>query len=1254
MLSGFLSRVSLAAMCCLCAELALATDWPQPAFDAGHSAASPEILPTQLGVQWTIDLPRLKPAWPDQKRLNFDDCYRPLIVGGRVIVASSRDDTVAAYDLNDGHECWRFFAGGPLRLPPASDGTRVFAGADDGWFYALSADRGELLWKFKGAPQSRPILGNGRLIDTWCVRGGPVVADGQVYFAAGIWPFMGVFIHCLDAATGKPVWSNSGEGAEFMVQPHGAKSFGGIAPQGTLTVSGQHVLVPGGRSLPACFDRRTGQRQYFLLATKTGDHAVAANDRLFFCAGTAYDLTDGRAVGAVPDNPVLDGGKLYAWARGTVVAADLDSLSAAGAKAASAKVTASTPFPAGAVLIKAGDRLYAGGQASLAAFDLPLRAGQSPAWRLGVEGNIGALAAGHGRLIAVTEQGRIYCLSDNPAKESGVHVDRSLRDRVSRLGETRPRELAETVVRDAGVGAGYALVLGAGNGELPCTLAARSSLHVVVLEPDAAKAQALRKTLYSLGLYGERVAVWIGNLESTKLPPYFADLVLAENAADLSADLAWPGRLFSVLHPYHGKAYLQLTGPQRQALDRFAAGDTPGKATVGEAVGLVRLTRSGGLPGTGSWTHEHADAANTRVSTDTLVKAPLGLLWFGGSSHDSILPRHGHGPMPQVLDGRLVIEQVDGLRSVDIYTGRILWEAPVAGLGSYYNNTSHQYGANGTGTNYISTPDAIYVRYLRECLRLDPATGLPLPSIPLPAVAAGGETIWGYLNVVNDYLLGGLATPDKSIGSLKWLSIPLRRTAAAAVKEVPQAIESQSLFVLDRHSGKLVWSAVALGRFRHNAVCAGGGRLYAIDQPSAATAEAGAPPSSPARLVAFDLATGQVVWSKNQGVFGTWLSYSAPRDVLIESGNGERDARKDEPRGMRAWRASDGKQLWHDPRASGPPMIRGDWVLRSQGGCGLLDGQPLQIDDPLTDAPRVWKWTRAYGCNTPAASEHLLVFRSGAAGFYDLARFGGTGNWGGFRSSCTNNLIVAGGLITSPDYTRTCTCSYQNQTSLALVPDPEVELWTYQGYAVEGRQPIRRLGVNFGAPGNRVDDHGTLWLEYPRVTDASAKSGSPGLWPQIQVTASAPPATFFRQHSSTVTGPLPWVCASGMQGVQSLRVALTGHLVQPQRYTVRLYFAEPEDLQPGGRPFSVALQDREVLSNFDVAREAGGPRRGLVKSFDGIRIDEALVVTLTPRGSRPAILCGLELIADGAGARHLALPDKLPYKGSSRLGPPTR
>ena len=42
----------------------------------------------------------------------------------------------------------------------------------------------------------------------WPARGGPAVADGTVYFAASIWPFMGVFIHALDARTGKELWSS--------------------------------------------------------------------------------------------------------------------------------------------------------------------------------------------------------------------------------------------------------------------------------------------------------------------------------------------------------------------------------------------------------------------------------------------------------------------------------------------------------------------------------------------------------------------------------------------------------------------------------------------------------------------------------------------------------------------------------------------------------------------------------------------------------------------------------------------------------------------------------------------------------------------------------------------------------------------------------------------------------------------------------------------------------------------------------------
>src|SRR5439155_2111796 len=134
--------------------------------------------------------------------------------------------------------------------------------------------------------------------------------------------------------------------------------------------------------------------------------------------------------------------------------------------------------------------------------------------------------------------------------------------------------------------------------------------------------------------------------------------------------------------------------------------------------------------------------------------------------------------------------------------------------------------------------------------------------------------------------------------------------------------------------------------------------------------------------------------------------------------------------------------------------------------CDLLTGKLKMRRDPLTGESVEWKWSRGHGCNTPLASEHLLTFRSGAAGYYDLCGDGGTGNLGGFRSSCTNNLIVANGVLTAPDYTRACTCSYQNQTSLALVPMPDAEMWTFTGSRVV-TGPVRRLGLNLGPPGSR-------------------------------------------------------------------------------------------------------------------------------------------------------------------------------------------
>jgi len=68
-----------------------------------------------------------------------------------------------------------------------------------------------------------------------------------VYFAASIWPFMGVFIHALNARTGKVIWTNDGDGSLYMKQPHNADSFAAVAPQGPLVIAGDKLLIPGGR-----------------------------------------------------------------------------------------------------------------------------------------------------------------------------------------------------------------------------------------------------------------------------------------------------------------------------------------------------------------------------------------------------------------------------------------------------------------------------------------------------------------------------------------------------------------------------------------------------------------------------------------------------------------------------------------------------------------------------------------------------------------------------------------------------------------------------------------------------------------------------------------------------------------------------------------------------------------------------------------------------------------------------------------------
>jgi outer membrane protein assembly factor BamB len=1247
-----------------------AADWPHWRYDAQRSNASPQELPARLSLAWSRELRPLKAAWPDQPKMQFDAAYEPVVMGQRMFVGSSHCDTVTAYDTRSGEELWRFHAEGPVRFAPACWEEKVYFASDDGYLYCLAAEDGRLLWKFRGGPSDRKILGNERLISTWPARGAPVIAEDTVYFAAGIWPFMGIFLHALDARTGEVRWTNDGDGSIYIKQPHNSDSFAGVAPQGPLVAIGEKLLIPGGRSVPAGYDRRDGRLLYYALAEngkRGGGSTVSAVGDLFFNGGAAFNLATEKYLGAAGDLLTFAEGVLYDSRGSELRALDLkssqvelvDTVDRKGVKAKTAKWTikelAEAESPKLTTLIKAGSRLYGTTAKELLAIELPLEDDKDAkfAWQTGISGTPTTLLAADDRLFVVTREGQIHCFADASPAGSPPRILPSPKPVETAFDETASQR-AESLLQTSGVTGGYAIVWGAG--ELAFELASRSELRVIVVEPNAAKAHDLRRRLDDRGLSGEHASVYVGDPLSVELPPYLASLMVADSlpASTLAHSQEFIARAYEVLRPYGGMFCLAGNAAD-ESLWKAAQAFSLSNAKRESLGGWRMIIREGALPGAANWTHEHADAANTRVSKDTIVKAPLGLLWFGGTSNEAILPRHGHGPQPQVVDGRLFLEGIDLMRCTDIYTGRLLWEVRLPGVGKFYDNTQHQPGANASGTNYIATPDGIYIAYDRKCLRLDPATGATLNEFRLPTSEGEVPPRWGYINVWGDYLVGG-AEPlyDEELTTKLVTSSKLgpgkaaddddakdkaKSNVSSLVNSVNSLVAklsrgdndnhsaSQRLVVMNRHTGQPLWSADARSGFRHNGVCIGGGRMYAIDRLSgpqlSRLKRRGAAPKYAARLVVFDLDSGRELWSSEQDIFGTSLSYSEKHDVLIECGFASRDVMSDEPRGMRAYRAASGESLWDNKVYAGPAILHGDTILMSGSGCELLSGKLLTREHPLSGEEVQWTWTRNYGCNTPMASEHLLTFRSGAAGYFDLCSDGGTGNMGGFRSSCTNNLVVAGGLLNAPDYTRTCTCSYQNQTSLALVHLPEAEMWTTY-FAKAPEKQVLRMGINLYAPGDRKAADGTLWLEHPSVGGSS---------PPVTVNVEPRELRWFRRHNSQVAGDgLNWVTASGAIGLESLRIKLAKSGQRDRLYTVRLFFLEPDDVTAGERLFDVAIQGHTVINRLDVAAEAGGQNRGLVREIKAVKAGEQLLVELEPLAScqlPQAVLCGVELVAEG-------------------------
>jgi hypothetical protein len=1124
-----------AAMALLLAQPVWA-DWPTWRYDAGRTGASPEPLAEKLHLQWVRHDPPLRPAYWQvrQERVQFDLGYEPVVLGKTVFIASSRNDRITALDTETGREKWRFYTEGPVRLAPAAWDGKLYCASDDGFLYCLDAATGDLRWKHRAAPSRRRAVGNGRLISVWPVRGGPVTDGGRVFLASGVWPFEGVFVWALDAEIGEPIWVNDRSGSLYLMHPHAAMAFGGPSPQGYLLIRGDELVVPSSRAFPAFFDLETGALRRF----DFGHSGHGSRPGSWFVA-------------AGPDGQLLIDPELNTEIHDVGV----QVIGQSGARPQPDESLAET-----VTIGRETYRLMAGVRSAISAGGRELRfADGFP----GVDGEVHTMLAADGKLFVVSRSGAIYCFGPRPAEVKTYALETRPLDRPDDGWAGKARRILDA----SGAETGYAVVLGLGTGRLAEELVLQSALHVIVVEPDARKADAFRRRLDEAGLYGERVAVIADALEDLSLPPYLAGLIVAEDpqAAGMEPDSPVLETAFSSLRPYGGALCMEITPRQHDRL----AGWTRQREALGARLrredGLSLVVRAGPLPGAVDY--------RGQPNYDQRIRAPLGLLWFGDTFHRhklycrSFHPEASRG-LPKVIavvDGvmkyevmeepvpagvgyhaflRLVDEQMDFFDGyTDVYTGRILSGAEAERAAAAFDHLDDSPGDD------------------------DGPPEVPTRRNPLTGAAEARE-------IVKTYGCDLWAAHYGTIGTF--------RSGTAAYYD--SRLESGTISISGVRSG-----------CRNSAVPAGGvltlpswtGNCTCNYPVFTSLALAPMPPEFEQWAAWGDVAAEAPV--RRVGI-----NLGAPGDRVAENGT--------------LWlnHPSVGGPSPHVPVRVVPDAV--DWFYRhalwmedGQGwpwvaASGVKGIQSLRVEPVAlkTDAPTGAFSVRWLGAVQPEHSE-TYTFHA--------------------RTNHGVRLWVAGQhlLDNSPNIRRGDT----GEVSAAIDLEAGV------------KYPIR---MEYYQPDDRADN-ATTHAELSWSSPSVAKAVIP---PQRLFTAEgqAGGLTGLYYETAALTGPAaaqtdPQVRFNWGQGLPPVLKRLPRPVQLAERpFTVTLHFAEPEVIGPGERVFSVRMQGKDVLKDFDVVREAGGANHGVAREFRGVRVAGALEIEFLANSEKPAILCGVEMVEE--------------------------
>lgn len=1226
----------------LIGDLVFADDWPAFRHDARRSTVSKDTVEFPLRVSWHRRSRRLpQPAFADPLahptgvdfayvrdhsqpvQLKFDHAFHPVAAVGRVFFGSSADDSVRCVSLATGEQHWVFVTGGPVRFAPQVVSDRLFAASDDGFVYCLAAESGKLIWKFRAAPSERQLVGNGRMISRWPLRSGVLVLDGVIYVTAGMWPSEGVFVYALDAESGKVKWVNDTSGT--LNQPTanpGAYAISGVAPTGYLLAGHDALVVPTGRSIPASYSLEDGrllasvapsyQNRRGGPATSIDPHGSVIfgypRERL---TGTGYSihyiyrLPMMQQYGAMRADRMLTGEQTYYTVNDLIRCCTFNSRYTSR----NLKVHWQVDSPSRNIhcLALSANALLLGVDNRVIARD---RETGEVVWEHGnLDGHVRSIAVVDGQLLAATDAGSIYAFSSDADESAASPL------KVTALKHSAPE--MEPAWRDLltknRIHRGLALVIGNSDTQLSEQLAADTQLQVVLLLDDAEAVAKARLDLLDRSRPGRGQVSVQRRVPGQPLP--FADFAFNLIASTEEPAAKEAAELYRVLRPSGG--ILAVENASAETAKQLQAGFEGRRTTPPESqrFGRTVIFRRGKLPGALDW--------DSIVDRDERVKWPLELLWFGGPGSK----RTGSGSRaPVAAGGRNLVIGKNHLIALDAYNGTELWSRTLPYL---YRNTGRLRNAPGPIrpwlTNSISADDDFaWLNFGHVVYKLDADTGEQLAvhgEFPVPKQYS--------LQSQPQFRLDHFQKPDTR-------GVSGARTKADSPAGSIQLSESGNELIVTLElepyvdiADTLYWELFFdVRRPKRRSNLYEKGIFHLLVRPSAGRVETGVGPEHPdvtlnlendgrrvtLRIPDEELARLAGAMVESFG-FAAALNHKATgeqREMAVGRGYLRWEIHADAfaTAFNNGWPVilRDGTQ---PPKVTSLPPVSAlpEHAVRPGriGGVGRKAGYVVNVarerTNPLSLDVSQFEYNRGKGCGHPVASHTLHVLRSGSLAFYDLDDDSGMRYFGGVRPSCTVSAVPAQGLVFAAEGSSGCSCNYNFKSTLALAPAKKRrhEDWAMYTAPLSPAALLQTGRFNLAAPGDRRDDEGGLWLQYPRAPTLSNRTMP------VPVQLSGSKMSSFRVNADRVAisgTDRPWLYASGFEGLEKIRL--------------QLFMSDKEGVVvfPGKAPtLDAVLEDQAWERRYAVPAGTGSSLL-LSRDDDSLYVGYEVVPPLDRRGKR--------------------------------------